>query len=200
MSAPRFFRLLFVLLASVLFSSMALAGTVPLPSDVSVTLTATPTSNLAPGDSIVFTMTVTNNGPSSLSAFSIVGPQISTQFYYPTTSWNDCNLITITGDSTNGPFWIPEWNPTGPIGEDPMAVGEIRVCHFTLTVAPTFPPGYPFTIRLGTLWTDPNSSNNSATVLLQRAIDPIPALSSTMLLILAGLLAVIASIVSRRVY
>lgn len=201
MSMHRFFLLPFVLFANALFSSMALAQTVPLPSDVSVTLTATPTSNLAPGDSIAFTMTVTNNGPSSLGAFAIVGTQISTQFYYPTSSWNDCNLITVTGDSTNGPFWIPEWFPSG-LGENPMAVGETRVCHFTLTVTPAFPPAYSFTIGLGTLWTDPNPSNNSATVILQRAPapppTPTPALSPAMLLLLAGLLTAAAAIARRH--
>lgn len=71
------------------------------------------------------------------------------------------------------------------------------VCHFTLTVTPTFPLTYPFTVSLRTLWTDPNPSNNIATVILQRAIDSIPALSSTMLLLLLGALALTASIASR---
>src|SRR4051812_42766436 len=109
-------------------------------------------------------MTVANNGPAALGFFAVTGPQISSEFVYPTNSWNDCGLITITGDGANGPFWIPEWESTGFVGENPMAVGETRTCHFNLTVASGLPSNFPFGIRLGSLWTDPNSANNFATV------------------------------------
>ena len=183
------FWLLFAVMAQMLFASVALADPVMLPSDVAVTLAVTATSNLAPGDSIAFTMTVTNNGPASLGYVAFVAPQISTQFYFPSGNWNDCNLITVTGEGTNGPFWYLEWFPSGFVGENPIAAGETRICHFMLTITPTAPLAFAFTVGLGTNWTDPNPANNSASVLLQQPIDPIPTLSPAMLLLLAGMLA-----------
>ena len=188
MTDMRRFRLMIAVWALILVAPVALADPVLLPSDLSMTITAAPTSNLAPGDSIAFTMTVTNNGPSSLGFFVIDGPQISTQFYSPNGTWNDCLIVTVTGDSTNGPFFIIEWDPTGYVGENPMPVGETRTCHFTLTITPATPPVYAYKIFLPDYWTDLNPANNSATVVLQRAIPTIPALSPAMLLLLAGLL------------
>jgi hypothetical protein len=183
-------RLRLLAFLTTFISTASIGGTVPLPSDVSVTLSAAPTDNLLPSEPIGFTMAVTNNGPAALQAFSIVGPQISNQFYYPTTSWNDCDLVTITGDGADGSFWIPEWNPTGAVGENPIAPGETRTCHFMLAVAPGLPVAYSFAVRLGTLWTDPDASNNIATVLIQRTIDVVPLLSLPALLALGLMFAI----------
>jgi hypothetical protein len=161
------------------------ADPVPLNTDVAVTLTAIPTTNLVSGESVVFTMTVIDNGPLSLGYFAIIGPQISGQFSVPSGTWNDCGLFTTTGDSDDGPFWTPEWFPSG-LGENPMAVGETRTCHFTLTVASGLPRAYAFTMFLPDYWSDINSSNSSATVSLQRAIDVVPALSIWMLAFLTA--------------
>jgi len=139
-------------------------------------------------------MTVTNNGPGTLGLFTVTGPQISSEFIYPTSAWNDCNLITITGDGANRPFWIPEWEPTGFAGENPMAVGETRTCHFNLTVASGLPASFPFGIRLGSLWTDPNSVNNFATVILGRVVAPIPTLSPLFLAMLTSAIALSACV------
>jgi len=143
-------------------------------------------------------MTVTNNGPAVLGFFAITGPQISSEFVYPTSSWNDCNLITITGDGANGPFWIPEWEPSGFVGENPMAVGETRICHFNLTVASGLPSPYSFGIRLGSLWTDPNATNNFASVTLGRAVAPVPSGSPQLLVLLIAFIIAAASSRSRR--
>lgn len=148
-----------------------------LPSDVAVTLSANKTTGLKTGDPVTFTMTVENRGPETLSYFSINGPEIFTEFYDPGTNWNDCGLLTDTGDSVFGPFWILVWFPAGLGLENPVSAGEVRSCHFTLMVAPGLPSRYPFAVELGTYFTDINSANNSASIVLQRASTPIPAAS-----------------------
>ena len=153
-----------------------------------MTIVAAPISNLVPGDSVNFTMTVTNAGPAPLGYFAIAGPSISGQLDVPNGVWNDCNMIISTGDATDGPFFILEWFPSGLVGENPMAAGETRTCHFTLLITSEAPNTYAYTIDLPDYWSDLNSSNNSATVVLKRALDPIPALSSWILALLATLI------------
>jgi len=159
-----------------------------LPSDVQVSLGANETRDIRTGDAITFTMTVRNNGPSTLGYFAITGPEVFTQFYNPATTWNDCELLTSTGDSDYGPFWLLEWFPSGLSLEKPVAPNEIRTCHFTLVVAPGLPPEYVFKVELGSYFTDLNSTNNVAQVRLQRAFTSVPALSLPALVFLASLI------------
>jgi hypothetical protein len=159
-----------------------------LPSDVQVSLGASKTRDIRSGDAITFTMTVRNNGPSTLGYFAITGPNVFRQFYYPGTNWNDCELLTDTGDSDFGPFWLLVWLPSGWSIENPVAPGETRTCHFTLTVAPGLPPDYVFKVELNSYFTDLNSTNNAAQVRLQRTVTAIPALSSRALVVLALLI------------
>ena len=80
-----------------------------LPSDVAVSLSADKTTNLKTEDRITFTMTATNNGPQTLTYFSINGPEIFTEFNQPGVNWNDCAMLTDTGDTDFGPFWVLVW-------------------------------------------------------------------------------------------
>jgi len=133
-------------------------------SDVQVELSADNTRNLKTGDTIAFTMTVTNNGPQTLGYFSITGPEVFTEFYQPGTNWNYCAMLTDTGDSDFGPFWLLVWFPSGLTLDNPVVPGDVRTCHFSLTVAPGLPTQYLFAVGLATYFTDTNSENNTATV------------------------------------
>jgi hypothetical protein len=175
---------------------LAIAQPVPLYTDVAVTLGATPTRNLSTGDTITFTTTITNNGPVAVGYVAIIGPQIFSEFYNPTSAWNDCGLMTTTGDSEFGPFWVIEWFPDG-LGEAPLAVGETRTCHFTLAVAPAFPGTYSFTMMLPDYWSDIDPGNDQATVILSRAITTVPMLDRWVFMMLGALVAIFGSIVSR---
>ena len=159
-----------------------------LPSDVQVALSADNTRNLKTGDVIEFTMTVRNNGPQTIGYFSIVGPEVFTEFHQPGLNWNDCAMLTDTGDSDFGPFWQLVWYPSGLTLENPVAPGDERVCHFELTVAPGLPAQYPFTVRLGTYFTDTDSANNTATVQLRRTVTQVPSLSRLSLILLSLLI------------
>ena len=159
-----------------------------LPSDIAVTLSADKTTNLKAGDRITFTMTATNDGPQPLTYFSINGPHIFTEFNRPGLNWNDCPMLTDTGDTDFGPFWVLVWFPSGLCSENPVAPSEVRTCHFTLIVGDGLPANYTFTVGLGTYFSDTDSTNNTASVSLQRAIAQIPALSTFSLILLSFLL------------
>jgi hypothetical protein len=174
-----------------------------LPGDVAVTLTADPTVNLIPGQPIAFTMTVTNRGPAPVPEFYIRGPDIYDQFYEPiSVDWSDCHLGITVIDLNIPPYsyWVFVWHVSGPVlGGPPLEVNETRTCHFTLALTPHAPPVTALTVGLSsTAYVDPDPSNDRATVLLGLTSAPIPALSSTMQWLLAGLLAVVAGFARRR--
>jgi hypothetical protein len=132
---------LFVVVAAFVSVGRAMAYSIPLYTDVSVALSAYPIRELSTGDLVTFTVTVKNNGPTPAGYFAFIGPDIYEELYQPTFQWTDC-ILTVTGDSANGPFWSPEYYPGGLVGQYPMAVGETRTCQFTLGVGATFPQSY----------------------------------------------------------
>lgn len=179
-------------LALLFMISNAAADPVPLYTDVAVTLAAVPTSELATGSLVTFTVTATNNGPLTLGYVALIGPQIFGEALYEPSNNTDC-LLTVTGDSDSGPFWIPEWFPNG-IGLESMEVGETRTCQFTLGIGASFPRSYAFTMGLADYWSDINAANNQGTVRLSRATATarVPTLSDPMLVLL-GLLVLFLS-------
>jgi hypothetical protein len=184
-------------------SATAVIPPIPLPGDVAVTLSADPMVNLAPGQPIAFTMTVTNHGPAPIPVFSIRGPDMYDQFYEPVSvTWSDCHLRIIVVDLNIPPYsyWVFAWHVSGPdIGGPPLDVNETRTCHFTLALTPNAPPITALTVGLSsTAYVDPDPSNDRATVLLGLTPEPIPALSSTLQWLLAGLLSVAAGFARRR--
>src|SRR5215475_10124641 len=67
----------------------AAAPPINVPSDIAVTLTATPTSNLVPGQRIYFTLTVTNLGPATVNNLVVQSSPIYGEFD-PYTGTVDC--------------------------------------------------------------------------------------------------------------
>jgi hypothetical protein len=167
------------------------AGTVILPTDISTTLTASPSNNLRPGQLIDFTMTVTNQGPAPFHGFVIRGPNIFNEFN-PFVASNDCGLITAVVDLQTTSYYYFSWYFLAPPDGSDLAVGETRTCHFIEALTLHAPTVTPFSIGLPGYFVDPNPTNDRSTVYLVRALDPIPTLSPWVLLSLAGLLAAIA--------
>ncbi|GAA0722092.1 hypothetical protein [Dokdonella soli] len=163
-----------------------------IPSDIGVTLSVTPSTNLAPGEQMNVTLSVTNYGPERVDVFSLRSSDILDALSLVRNS-NDCALHTyLFTDPTGRPTSsLLQWNVTLGGGPTFFNVGETITCHFKLALAAQAPQslslsfGFPF-------FADINPDNDTASVQLQRAAvlppAPIPVLSPVTQWLLAGLL------------
>jgi Domain of unknown function DUF11 len=179
---------------SLLFLAIAatpsIAGDIELPGDVAVTLTASPTVNLTPGEPIQFTVTATNLGPAAIQqGFVLQSSQIVDQLDIGAAKVDGCFLYVEVVDLRNGgSYYLVEWQVVGaPGGPTSLGVGETATCHFSMPITSFAPSSQIFSMNLGEIWRDPNPNDDSASVLLQRAPIPAPATSMWALLLLAGL-------------
>jgi hypothetical protein len=188
------------LLASALFataSTVSYSQTVP-SSDVGVTLTATPTTGLLPGQPINMTLSVTNYGPDPLPVVPATSSVYVDEMNLVSVTSGACILGVVVGDlATGGEDYRIVWFVAG-VQAPPLAVGETRTCGFQIALTQYAPSPYTFSFRLtpDSFYIDPNPSNDTATVVLQRAAvapNPVPALSTAMLCLLAGLSAGLAA-------
>jgi hypothetical protein len=186
------------LLAAACLASVTAHATVPpiiVPSDIAVTLTATPTVNLMPDQRIAFTLTVTNLGPATVNDLIVQSSPIYGEFDL-STGTVDCQYMALeVADNPTDFYYRFVWYLAGFSGDFPA--GETRTCHISFLITAQAPAVTPFTFGLPYYYVDINPSNDSATVFLQRAIDPIPALSPAMLLLLASMMAATAGVVRR---
>ena len=173
------------------------AGTIPIPADVSVSLTAEPDSNLHTGQRIAFTLSVTNHGPEAAAPVSFGSSPIR----------NELDLVTGTGacsntlglavvDLSDGFYYVYSWAPT--LERPPLQVGETRTCRFYLDCTEWAPDTFALTFELSNYIADLDDSNNSATVTLQRAPtgsppSPVPSISLSALLLLGAVLVLLAA-------
>jgi len=184
LAAPRY---ILVLLAAfgLLTCRAANAGEVIIPSDLSVHLSAEPTS-VQPGQPVVLTLTIVNHGPETVADVAL----ISADFYDQIDlgfGEVDCSgfvLSVADGQSFHFNYW---WFPM--VFDGPLAVGEARTCHITRAITPQMPPVWPFSFGLlQTTYYDLDPSNNTATVVLRRgdlAPTTLPSHSPLALLLLA---------------
>jgi hypothetical protein len=170
-----------------------------LPSDVGVTMTASPTTDLQPGQPIDMTLTVTNYGPAAVPILVLDSSVYVDEMYLVSQNAAECYLVLDVADLPNGTEeFLIQWPVAGLGGVlPPFPTGAIT-CHFQITLTPSAPSRYSFSFGLSSSFEiDPNPSNDRATVVLQRAPPPpvlVPALSRAMLLLLAGLLAATAGL------
>ena len=181
-----------------------LAGNiVELPSDVSVSLVAEPTVALEPGDSVTFTISVTNNGPEVVDRLSLASSFFVDEFDVAAGSVVACEgpLGVIVVDLIGGYEYLIDWDPVIPT--DPalltLDVGETRTCQFSMPLTSAAPDAYPFSFGLAGFLSDLNPSNDTATVVLHRApsgadATAVPTLSLTSLGLLTGLVALLGGI------
>jgi hypothetical protein len=174
------------------FVGSANAGNM-LRTDVAVGLIADPSIGLQSGQTVVFTISVTNLGPEPIQYFLLGSSLVHDELrpYYGSTP--DCEGDSYaTGNDIFGPIIEYRWLPGNLT---PIAVGETRYCRLSLEFTSAAPASFAFSFGLWRDYTDPDPSNNRATVVLQRGPEPtsVPTLSSKWLSLLAGLLIVCAS-------
>ena len=169
------------------------AGTIPIPADVSVSLTAEPTSNLHPGQRIAFTLSVTNHGPEPAAPVALLSSPILDELDLSTATVDCGNALgVIVVDLNDGFHYLYSWEPTN--GLTPLEVDETRNCYINLDYTEWAPDVFTLTFELSSFIVDLDSSNNSATVTLRRASAgsppaPVPSISiGGMLLLVAALL------------
>jgi hypothetical protein len=184
-----------LLLASLLAVPTALsAGTIELPTDVSVSLSAEPTVDLHTGDIVSFTVSVTNNGPEPAHPLALGSSPIYDELdVFGGTADCDYRLVLGVVDGTDFFYYFLTWFPV-LLEDDPLPVGATVYCYFTLPYTRWAPNEFPVTFSISDrVFTDLDPSNNSATVTLHRARPgaaptPVPTLSPLALMALAGLL------------
>ena len=180
-----------------LASSMnASAGTISLPADVSLSFTAEPHGNLQSGQRIAFTLSVTNHGPEAASPVRFGSSPIFDELDLSTATTDCGNTLGLAVvDLNDGFYYQYSWAPTLKL--PPLQVGESRACHINLGLSEWAPDTFALTFALSSHIVDLDASNNSATVILQRAPAgsppaPVPSISiGGMLLLAAALLGVV---------
>jgi hypothetical protein len=182
--------LLAVLALALALGSEVARAQVAISTDIGVTLTATPTTGLSTGQPINLTLTATNYGPTSTSILVLDSSMFTNQFENFVTNPSECYLVGTIVDGTSPSSYV-SWYVSGLPGSAPFEAGETLTCHFQFALSAQAPAVVPFSFSVSSYDPDINMSNDIGTVVLQRAADPIPALSSMMLWLLAGLLVLV---------
>ncbi len=171
-----------------------------IPSDISVTFTATPSTNLVPGQTVAFTVTATNLGPAPVSDLVLLSSLFVDQFDLSHGSVNCPGFVGSVLDAQTGFFYYFNWYVAGRVGDvAELAVNQTIKCEFTLALSTSAPTSFQFSFGIPNFYTDINSINDTGIVTLQRAsalpAAPIPLLSTSTLVLLTGLVAVTAAVV-----
>ncbi|HET8942309.1 MAG TPA: hypothetical protein VFN13_10020 [Rudaea sp.] len=177
--------LCFILLA---VGIQAAHAQIVLPSDVGVTMTALPSSNLQPGQQIDITLNVTNFGPTDVPTLILDSSIFVDEFHVVSVNASECNLVVLVIDLANGTAeYQLDWDVAGLGYYPPLLAGVTLTCHFQIALTQFAPSNYTFSFGLpATFESDSNPTNDRATVTLQRGPTPppptpLPALSVSML-------------------
>jgi hypothetical protein len=192
-----YFHRMLAVLALSLPAAAADGGSIVLPSDVSVTLTAARTIDLTTGQPVDFTLNVTNHGPAPVHILELTSSNWVDQFHIVPGSAS-CYIGVTVVDLIDSFYYFYFWDVAGLPGTPDLGAGETKTCHFQLALTVHARATTSFSFGLPDFIVDPDPSNDRATVTLQRAVATVPALSAAMLVLLAGLLALTATMVSRR--
>ena len=166
-----------------------------IPADIGVTLSATPNTNLVPGQPIKLTISVTNYGPGSAGYLVLQSSTYFDQFSNFVADPNECYLFGTVADAYPTPYYYLNWeiaNVLGVPGSRPFASGETRTCHLQLSLTQQAPGVSYFSFGVPSYFIDLNQNNNVAAVSLRQARQQVPALSGAAMLALSALLAVSA--------
>jgi len=162
-------------------------GQVALGTDIGVTLTASPTTGVAPGQRISFTLTVANYGPLPAPVLILDSSMFTNQISGFVTNPDECYLVATIVDGTVSSSYV-SWFVAGLPGSPDFGVGETLTCHFQFSLSADAPIVWPFSFAVSTYNPDLNPSNDVGTVTLRQRIASVPALSSITLMLLAALL------------
>jgi hypothetical protein len=170
-------------------------GQFVVPADVSVQMSAAPSTGLITGQPFVVTLTATNHGPAPVDLLLLTSTAFRDEFD-SSVATNDCTdlgVVVYDGKSYYYKFW---WFPTT---EGVLEVGVTRTCHITLGLSSLAPDILEFGFEVNQSFEDLDPSNNSASVTLRRAsATPLPALSVPGLLVVLVGLAVAGGLAARR--
>jgi len=139
-------------------------GNIQVNADVAVTLSATPNTDLVPGQVVDVTATVSNNGPGDADVLSMRTSDILPllQFVYGS---SDCSVHTLTYvNDQDVPFaGILQWDE---FNVDPPFFGPGRTiqCHFKVIVLPTAPNR--FAVTLGVPFINDIDATNDTSILV----------------------------------
>ena len=172
------------------FGNYLRAGTIPVPADISVALTAEPSGDLLSGQRITFTLAVTNHGPEPAAPVSLGSSAIYDELDVLSATTDCANLALAVVDTSDGFYYVYDWFPTD---ESPLAVGKTRSCNINLEFTEWAPDTFLFGFSMPDFLVDLDPSNNSATVTLRRASQgsgaaSVPTLSPFALVVLASAL------------
>lgn len=161
-----------------------------LPTDIGVRMSASQTENLVIGEPIDFFVFVTNNGPEPVNKFILISSDLRNEFNISTAQVVSCNFLAVQVSEPPDQYYNYWWLPT--LSQPPLAVGETRECHLRLALFDLAPDEFIFGFGLAYFHEDLDASNNIGSVVLRRGhVVPVevPTLSTTLLLVLAGLIA-----------
>lgn len=153
-----------------------------IPTDLAVQFSAEPTDGIESGQTIHFTLSVSNNGPEPANSFILLSSDFVSEFILDNAT-ADCEafLVQVTDGETfhYNLSWYPAFFET-------LDVGETHTCNFTLALSQQAPSVLPFSFGLEQYDTDLNPANNTQTVLLRRGTQPtiLPTVSSIALVLL----------------
>ena len=177
-------------LAAVFAADEGLAQPLPIPADIGVTMTVTPSTGLRTGQVLDVALTATNYGPDPADHLELTTP------YY----WNEYEISNIDlvacyqfggaiGEGPGHSWYIAYWIIAGvsDTGMLPLAAGESRTCRFQLTLMAAAPAVTAFTFGVSTFFSEINPVINVATVYLRRAVPAVPMFERTSILLLVAL-------------
>lgn len=143
-------------------SAHAQNGNIHVDADIGVTLSASPTSNLVPGQTVDLSLTATNYGPGVADVLTLQSSDIlaSLQFVHGS---SDCGIVPVTfaDDQGRPTSQVLRWNAV--IGPPYFNAGDTVHCHLQALVLPTAPKQFTLSVGIPFL-TDLNSANDTASV------------------------------------
>jgi uncharacterized repeat protein (TIGR01451 family) len=158
-----------------------------------VSLSASPSSNLVPGEAITFTVTVTNLGPEPAQYLVLQSSLYTSEYTGFVSDPSECYIFGSVLDGATPAYYV-NWsiaNVIGIPGSPAFGVGETKTCHLRTSLTSSAPLVGTFSFTVPTYFIDLNPINDTGVVTLTRALPPpkpVPATSLLVLALLAGLL------------
>lgn len=168
---------------AILLCSASAYGQFTIPADVSVRMSAAPTTGLMPGEPFVITLSVTNHGPEPADPIIVISTAFTNEFD-DSVGTVDCPYMGVVVTDGKTYFYEYAWIPT--IG-GAIEVGQTLTCHLTLALSANAPDIYVFEFEIPSFIEDLDPSNNSASVTLRRAAaTQLPAASPWSMMVLSA--------------